>query len=162
MAISKIAPLLLAALLLLPFIIIFWRMTRYQPQTEEEIRARLQKVLDGTPELKGWQPSEPGSGEGLVMQGVAVSSVEAIGFSSGTMRWLRFYPRQWVGLVGLLAVTVLLALVGFSTWFRSGPLIQLSKNQTFLSPLPEPDAPKGSWGSKEVFDVPRKDQGKKE
>ena len=57
-AISKIAPFLLAALLLLPFVIIFWRMARYRPPSESEVRAQLQKTLEEATKLAGWQPGD--------------------------------------------------------------------------------------------------------
>jgi len=92
-------------LVLAPFGVVFWRIAVHRPPSDQ--RARLQTGLQEHASRIG-TTNEDGS----VVIAVAVESREVIGFSEGTLSWLSFYPRPWIGIVGLIAVaTILLCLV---------------------------------------------------
>ena len=99
----KLITLGLAVLLLAPIGLVFWRIAIHQPWPKDEQRAQLQAAL---------QEHAPSIGttneDRSVVAAVAMRAEEAIGFSERTDSWLSFYPRRWVGIMGLLAVAVTL------------------------------------------------------
>ncbi len=93
----------LAVLLLAPIGIVFWRIAVHKPWPEAQRPAQLQAAL---------QEHAPNIGktnqDGSVVAAVAVRAEELIGFSERTHSWLSFYPRRWVGIIGLLAIAAIL------------------------------------------------------
>jgi hypothetical protein len=84
----------LAAILIAPFCFVFWRIAIYQPGTEAEVRARVESLVQERPkEISTTQA------DGSFVTGDTFLQVESIGFSTGTMSWLSFFPRRWVGRV---------------------------------------------------------------
>jgi hypothetical protein len=105
----------LAVLLLAPIGVIFWRIAVHKPWPEAERRAQLQAVLQEHTRSIG-KTQEDGS----VVAAVAVQTGEAIGFSERTFSWLSFYPRRWIGVVGLLAVVTILVCLLVSLFMPVG------------------------------------------
>jgi hypothetical protein len=101
----KLISLGLAVLLLAPIALVFWRIAVHRPQPRDEYRAQLETKWReyATPIEK---TAEDGSV--TVTTAAAVHIVDSIGFSATTSSWLAFYPRRWVGIVGLLAVVIIL------------------------------------------------------
>ena len=85
----------LAVLLLTPIGIVFWRISVHKPWPKTQAALQEQARGIGTTQA-----------DGSVV--VAVQTVESIGFSERTLPWLSFYPRPWIGIVGLLAVVTIL------------------------------------------------------
>ena len=105
----KLITLGLAVLLLAPIGFVFWRIAVHRPQPLAEYRTRLEATW-----REHASPIETTNEDGsvTVTAAAAVQVVELIGISEGTSSWLSFYPRRWIGLVGLLAVvTILVCLV---------------------------------------------------
>lgn len=97
----KLISVALALLLLAPIGFVFWRITVFRPSTPDELRANLESVMkENSPQAA--MTNENGS---IVVERLYTVE-EAVGFSVGTSSWLSFYPRRWIGIVGLLAVTV--------------------------------------------------------
>jgi len=104
-----------ALLLLAPIGIVFWRITVHKPWPEAERQAQLQAAL---------QEHAPNIGttnqDGSVVAAVAVRAEEVIGFSERTHSWLSFYPRRWVGIIGLLAIVAILVCLVTSLFMPVG------------------------------------------
>jgi hypothetical protein len=54
---------------------------------------------------------------------VAVQARHSIGCSDRTDSWLSFYPRRWVGIIGLLAVAAILFCLVVSLFIPRGELL---------------------------------------
>lgn len=112
----------LAIVLLAPFGFIFWRIAAYQPRPEAEVKAELQSMLrERSPVLGTTQP------DGSFVGGVAVMQTVAIAFSERTASWLSFFPRRWVGVVGLAGVTCILTCLIVSLFFPGGTEVGVSQ-----------------------------------
>jgi hypothetical protein len=122
----KLITAFLAILLLAPLGFVFWRITIYQPRPEAQRRAELDASLQ---EHQVGVEKEDGSFVG----GVVVTSVEAIGFSESTARWLSFYPHRWVGIVGLVAIGVIVACLLVSLFYTGGLAVSAER---WSSPRP--------------------------
>jgi hypothetical protein len=112
----------LAALLLAPFAFLFWQIARYQPRSETEIKAQLEKALrERSPELGTVQP------DGTFVGGIGISQTVAIAFSERTARWLSFFPHRWVGVCGLIAVVSVFVCVIVSLFYTGGSNLGVSQ-----------------------------------
>jgi hypothetical protein len=122
----KLITVALAILLLAPLGFVFWRIAIFQPRPEAQRRAELEASL---------QQHEVGvkKEDGSFVGGVAVMSVEAIGFSESTARWLSFYPHRWVGIVGLVAIGVIVACLLVSLFYTGGLTVSAER---WSSPQP--------------------------
>ncbi len=107
----KLITLVIAMLLLTPVALVFWQMVLFRPPSRVEYRTQLEANWK---ELAS--PIETTNEDGSVTLTVAapVQHVDLIGFSANTANWLSFYPRRWVGIVGLLAVLTILACIAVS------------------------------------------------
>jgi len=102
----------LAIVLLIPFGLVFWRLVVHQPRSTAEREAELQKSLRDEAQALGRDD------EGAI--GVmAASSVELVGLP-GMPSWVSFYPRRWVGIVGFIAIGVLLVCLVASLFVSAG------------------------------------------
>ena len=70
---------------------------------------------------------------------VAVRQVEAIGFFQSTMSWLSFFPRPWVGVLGLLGVACIFVCLIISLFFPGGT--EMSVND-LATPSPAAEVPR--------------------
>ena len=133
----KLPPIIVSLALLLPFALVFWRMTIHKPKSEAERRkaleASLRQVLEQqTPDLDEDAPPDM---QAMFMMGAsATDEGELVGAAGWAVRWFGFYPRQWVGWCGLAAVAAIMALAAFSAFFPSASAVTVS------TPLPEADA----------------------
>lgn len=114
----KLITLGIALLLLAPIGIVFWRIAVYQPWPKHERQAQLQKSLQEHISSIGTTNKD-----GSVVAAVAVRTEELIGFSGGTHCWLSFYPRRWIGIVGLIAVAAILVCLVVSLFIPQGELL---------------------------------------
>lgn len=114
----KLITLGLALLLLTPLGVVFWRIAVHRPWPQHERRVQLRTALQEHGSRIGTT-----NGDGSVVAAVAVQSQELIGFSERTHSWLSFYPRRWVGIVGLLAVAAILVCLGVSLFIPQGDLL---------------------------------------
>lgn len=112
---AKLITLALGLLLLAPLGVVFWRIAVHRPWSAEDQRALLTRALDG-------QRSQVGTTneDGGVVTAVVVQSNEVIGFSKGTNSWLSFFPRRWVGILGLVAVAVVFLCLVVSLFIPQG------------------------------------------
>ena len=115
---QKLIPLGLAVLLLAPIGLVFWRIAVHRPWPEAERQAQLQAALQEHVGSVG-TTQEDGSV-------VAVQAGEVIGFSERTFSWLSFYPRRWIGVVGLLAVVSILICLAVSLFLPVGSELSTS------------------------------------
>ena len=112
----------LAAILLAPFVFVFWQIARYQPRPEAEVRAELEAALrERTTELGTKQP------DGRFVGGVAVSQGVAIAFSQRTAPWLSFFPHRWVGVLGLVGAVCIFVCVIVSLFYAGGTEVGVSQ-----------------------------------
>ena len=118
---QKLIPLGLGVLLLAPIGFVFWRMAVHRPWPEAERRAQLQAALQEHARSVGTTQED-----GRVVAAVAVQTGEAIGFSERTFSWLSFYPRRWIGVVGLLAVVSILICLAASLFLPVGSELSTS------------------------------------
>lgn len=114
----KLITLGLSILLLAPIGVVFWRMATHRPWSEAEQRERLKEVLREEASQVGIT-----NADGSVVSGVVFEAQESIGFSDRTHSWLSFYPRRWVGVVGLVAVTAILACLVVSLFVPRGEVL---------------------------------------
>lgn len=133
----KLPPIIVSLALLLPFALVFWRMTIHKPKSEAERRealeASLRQVLEQqTPELDEDVP--PDMQPMFMMGASATDEGEQVGAAGWAVRWFGFYPRQWVGWCGMAAVAAIMVLASFSVFFPSVPAVTVS------TPLPKADA----------------------
>jgi hypothetical protein len=114
----KLITLGIALLLLAPISVVFWRIAVHRPWPQHERQAQLQTALQEHASRIG-TTNEDGS----VVGAVAVQAEELIGFSERTHSWLSFYPRRWVGIVGLVAVVAILVCLVVSLFIPQGELL---------------------------------------
>lgn len=108
----------IALLLLAPLGVVFWRIAVHRPWPPAEQRASLETALQEHTSRIGTTTED-----GSVVAAVAVQSEELIGFSERTHSWLSFYPRRWVGIVGLVAVASILVCLFVSLFIPQGELL---------------------------------------
>ena len=130
----KLPPIIVSLALLLPFALVFWRMTIHKPKSEAERRkaleASLRQVLEQ--QAPGLDENAPPGLQGISLVGAsATDEGELVGAAGWAVRWFGFYPRQWVGWCGLAAVAAIMALATFSAFFPSVPAVTVS------TPLPK-------------------------
>jgi hypothetical protein len=115
----------MAVALLLPLAWIFWSMARHQVPSEEERRAELKGILEkDVAEEKARMVAEENArdpdGVGISATGFSIElwTEHKLGLVPGLFatKWLSFYPRQWVGFCGLVAVGVVLVLLIVSSF----------------------------------------------
>lgn len=123
-------------LLLAPFGFVFWLLATHPPRPESERRAQLEASIREESRRLGET-----NADGSFVGGVGVTITETVAVSQGTARWLSFYPRQWVGWLGLVAVAtvavcVVLALffpgsnaMSVSAWDKPGPAAAKSETK---------------------------------
>jgi hypothetical protein len=114
----KLITLGLSVLLLAPLGIVFWRMAVHRPWPPVEQREFLEPTLRERSDLIG-TTNEDGS----TVTATAVRAGHSIGFSDRTDSWLSFYPRRWVGIMGLLAVAAILLCLVVSLFMPQGELL---------------------------------------
>jgi len=102
----------LSLLLLAPFAYVFWAVARHTPRPESERRAQVEAALREERAHLGTT-----NADGSYVGGVYVTIGESVAFSRSTAPWLSFYPRPWVGWLGLAAVTVIAFCVVLSLFF---------------------------------------------
>jgi hypothetical protein len=114
----KLITLGIALLLLAPIGVVFWRIAVHRTWPQHERQAQLQTALQEHTSRIG-TTNEDGS----VVAAIAVRSEELIGFSERTHSWLSFYPRRWVGIVGLVAIAAILLCLVVSLFVPQGELL---------------------------------------
>ena len=114
----KLITLGISLLLLAPIGVVFWRIAVHRPWPAAEQRAKLETALQEHARRIG-ATNDAGS----VVAAVAVRSEEMIGFSERTHSWLSFYPRRWIGIVGLIAVAAILVCLVVSLFVPQGELL---------------------------------------
>jgi hypothetical protein len=112
----------LAIILLAPFGFIFWRIAAYQPRPVAEVKAELQPMLQERSHDLGTTQAD-----GSFVGGVAVMQTVAIAFSERTASWLSFFPRRWIGVLGLAGVACILACLIVSLFFPGGTEVGVSQ-----------------------------------
>jgi hypothetical protein len=176
----KVSPIAVTLILLAPLALIFWRMARYQPLSEEAMRAEMEKVVrqqlaqseaeimrsaseDKAKQARAFeQMLEQAKLEGAAgvlsadgtlseidervaaleqyVQSAAPSSSlpgeftaisittgeERIFLTQGIGQWFSLHPRRWVGILGLVAVVVILGLVMWSALVPARPPFSMS------------------------------------
>jgi hypothetical protein len=114
----KLITLGIALLLLTPLGVVFWRIAVHRPWPQLERQAQLKTALQEHASSVGTT-----NDDGSIVTAVAVQSEELIGFSERTHSWLSFYPRRWVGIVGLIAVAAILVCLVVSLFIPQGELL---------------------------------------
>jgi hypothetical protein len=114
----KLITLALGLLLLAPLSVVFWRIAVHRPWSPDEQRAQLKAALDGHASM-----IDTTNEDGSFVAGVAVQTEELIGFSERTHSWLSFYPRRWVGIVGLIAIAAIFVCLIISLFLPRGELL---------------------------------------
>jgi hypothetical protein len=121
---QKLITVALAAVLLAPFGYVFWSIAAHRPRPETQVRAEL----EAAPREQGGQQITPEPDGGVtISRVVAVRQVEAIGFFESTNSWLAFFPRSWVGLLGLLGMACIFACLIVSLFFPGGTEMSASE-----------------------------------
>ena len=114
---QKLITVALGVVLLAPFGFVFWRIAAHRPRPEAQVRAELAATLR---ERGGEQITSNPDGGITITEVVTVRQVEAIGFFRSTMSWLSFFPRTWVGVLGLFSVICIFACLIISLFFPGG------------------------------------------
>src|SRR5687767_3442997 len=107
----------LAVVLLAPFGYLFWQIATHRPRPAAQVSAELEAALR---EERGEKITPKPDGGINITSVVAVRQVEAIGFFESTMSWLSFFPRPWIGVLGLFAVACILVCLIISLFFPGG------------------------------------------
>ena len=114
---QKLITVALGVVLLAPFGYVFWQIATHRPRPEAQVRAELEAAF----RERGSEQITPKPDGGVTITSVvAVRQVEAIGFFQSTMSWLSFFPRPWVGVLGLFAVACILVCLIVSLFFPGG------------------------------------------
>jgi len=124
---QKLITVAIALILLAPFGFVFWRIATYRPRPEAQVRAELEAQLR---KQAGDQMSTNADGSMTITRVTDVAQVEAIGFFESTMSWLSFYPRPWVGVLGLLALACIFVCLVVSLFMRGGVEMNISELPT--------------------------------
>ena len=111
----------LALLLLAPFGFLFWVMAAHAPRPESERRAQLEAALRDQSVRLGTTDSD-----GSFVGGVGITIRESLSFSRSTASWMSFYPRQWIGWLGLASVLTIMLCVVISLFFPGPTQISAS------------------------------------
>jgi hypothetical protein len=114
---QKLFTVALGVFLLAPFGYLFWQIATHRPRSEAQVRAELEAALR---ERRGERITPTPDGGVTATSVAAVRHVEAIGFFQSTMSWLSFYPRPWVGVLGLFAVACIFSCLIVSLFFPGG------------------------------------------
>ena len=130
---QKLITVAIAVVLLAPFGYVFWQIAAHRPRPEAQVKAELQATLR---EQVGDRQTTKPDGSVTITSVVSVQQVEAIGFFESSMAWLSFFPRPWVGVLGLLGVACIFICLIFSLFIPRGTEMSVSE----LPPPPEPDA----------------------
>ena|SRR6266850_5461156 len=120
---SKLITVGLTLLLLAPFSFVFWRLAIHQPRTEADRKAQAEALLqDRAKDLGVVRP------DGSILAGVGVVNIsESIAFSRSTASWLSFYPRRWVGVLGLVATAIILLCMMVSLFLPDNSKLSASR-----------------------------------
>src|SRR5215468_2981704 len=111
----------LVLLLLTPFGVIFWLLAAHTPRSETVRRAQLEtSVREASSRIGANSPDGTGVG------GVRVEIRESVAFSPSTAPWLSFYPRKWVGWLGLVALATIAFCIVFSLFFPGSSTMSAS------------------------------------
>lgn len=105
-------------LLLSPFAVVFWRMANFRPQSVAEYQERLEAEMSKFSH-ESLQPAINPTGVGIPAAQLRTVVVETVSFSNWAPIWMSFYPRWWVGLVGLLAVAIVFLATVVSLFFSA-------------------------------------------
>jgi len=111
----------LTLVLLAPFGFVFWLLATYTPRPEPERRAELEASIREQSARLGTT-----NADGSFVGGVGVTLQESLAFSPSTARWLSFYPRQWVGWLGLAAVAIIAFCMVLSLFFPGSSAMSAS------------------------------------
>jgi hypothetical protein len=130
----KIITFFAGLLLLLPFAITFWIMAFRNEDTEEDLKKRHAQAMA---ELKAEfdsnrDPDETAEDSGSVMMGVQVYESMCLPMVSPDI-W-SFFPRRWVGIVGLICVFTMSGL-----WLLSSFVPSLTYSGEYI-PTPPPES----------------------
>jgi hypothetical protein len=132
---QKLITVALAVVLLAPFGIVFWRIATHRPRPEAQVRAELEAAL----REQGGEQITPKPDGVTITSVVAVRQVESIGFFENTMSWLSFFPRPWVGLLGLFAVACTFVCLIISLFVPGGTEVSMRDLPT---PSPAAETPR--------------------
>jgi hypothetical protein len=119
---QKLITVALAVVLLTPFGYVFWRIATHRPRPEAQVRAELEAALR---DRGGEQITTNADGGVTITHVTGVGQVEAIGFFQSTMPWLSFFPRPWIGVLGLFAVACIFVCLIVSLFFPGGTEISV-------------------------------------
>jgi len=133
---QKLITVALAVILLAPFGYVFWKIASHRPRPAAQVRTELEAAFR---EQGGEQITPKPDGGVTITRVVAVRQVEAIGFFQSTMSWLSFFPRPWVGVLGLLSVACIFVCLIISLFFPGGTEMSVGELPT---PSPAADAPR--------------------
>ncbi|MEW6305948.1 MAG: hypothetical protein AB1705_20930 [Verrucomicrobiota bacterium] len=120
---QKLITVALAVVLLTPFGYVFWRIATHRPRPEAQVKAELEAAL----REQGGEQITNANGGVTVTRVVAVRQVEAIAVSQSTMPWLSFFPRPWIGVLGLFAVVCVFLCLIVSLFFPGGTEMSLTR-----------------------------------
>lgn len=123
---GKILPVAFAFVLLLPFAVIFWRMTCYKFRTADERRAEVGQMMSKGVFGESISQASEGESDGSAVGGMTITVEERVPLSRLTGPWVAFYPRKWVGICGLFAVGVVFLLIVVSALFPVSPASSVS------------------------------------
>jgi hypothetical protein len=108
---AKLIVLATTLLLLAPMAYVFWLMVTVRLPSESENRARLEEAIHRASQ------EVPPQGEQPEAISVRVTVATAMNLYPGCPPWLTFFPRRWLGLVGLMAVAVIALAICMSLFF---------------------------------------------
>jgi hypothetical protein len=131
---QKLITVVLAIVLLAPFGYVFWRIAAHRPRPEAQVKAELEAALR---ERGGGQVTPKPDGGVTITSVVAVRHVEVIGVSPGTMSWLSFFPRPWVGVLGLFAVACIFVCLIISLFSPGGTEMRTTDLPTTTAGAPK-------------------------
>jgi hypothetical protein len=102
----------LTLILLAPFGFVFWLLATTSPKPEAVRRAQLEAAMREERARVGTT-----NADGSIVVGVGITIRESLAFSPGTASWLSFYPRRWVGWLGLAAIGIIAFCIVLSLFF---------------------------------------------
>lgn len=111
------------------------------PEEKRDLESRVQALEDY---LHGQQPRGGGEEDpsGSVVRGVTITHRDMVAIAPGLGSWFAFYPRRWVGMLGLAALALVLGLAIWSVMTPVRPPINVFQMWDAAGkPLASPDSP---------------------